>query len=224
MTPIVVVLLGQSNLNGVQGPSPLSLAKDHAGAVVVDNGELLTDYNEKVGPEPWVVDELRELGRQPTLIIRATNGAPLGHLCRTSVPEVLADLAARDLKPDAFVVVHGERDSSDEKMATTYQERLVGPTQGPRGCAPTVDGSLLEKLHEAHPGVPLVITEMRHDYDNYGAFHERIRAEQREAAQQQGVCLVPTMDLDLADRVHYSLDGLEGLGRRVAKQIVEGCE
>ncbi len=229
LIPITVLLFGQSNMSGITGPCPYSLQNEHIEATVYDGtftagvanplGAPLTEYARLVGPECFLVDELLNLGYDPTIIIRAVAGSNVDTSRNILVPALAADVLALNLQPDAIFSWQGEADARTESLAYVYDDRLVGP------YGPTGKESVMGQIRELFAAdLPWYVAALRVREDDYAPYHHIVRSAHYVAGTHPNVCTVETFDAPLLpgdNQPHVDLVGLEIVGRRVAQSIAD---
>lgn len=224
---IVVGSIGQSNNCGMNTkPSGFahSLVGNHAGATLIRNGAVKNEYPNMLGPDPWIIDELINVGYQPsqiTLVARCSQGAYIEAMRDTLVPALELDITSRELPAPTYIFLwQGEADAhaDDENRWLTYSDNLNGSAGG---------YSFLDAVYLRWPEVRLGIVELAVVSTNYAPSRGQaaIRSAHHESQmfKDNKICTIRTGGATFLpgtiefpdDNPHTDLQSTEAISRRI---------
>lgn len=224
---IVVGSIGQSNNCGMNvKPTgfPHSLTGDHVGATLIRNGSVKSEYPTALGPDPWIIDELINVGYLPeqiTLVARCSQGAYIEAMRDTLVPALELDISSRGLPAPTFLFLwQGEADArvEDEDRWLTYSDNLNGTAGG---------YSFLDAVYLRWPDVRLSVIELAVVSTNYApsrgqaairrAHHESQMFKEGKICTTRtgGATFLPGSVNFPDDNPHTDLISTEAIARRV---------
>jgi hypothetical protein len=237
--PLVLILSGQSNMNGVGQAGQLSLKwrTPPANVTLMNWGRSQPLATGRVGPEVTLAHALARAmpGRQIVLFKAAHGGTSqlvwqpqhdraridrlkLSHdqLAGHAYPQLVAawrkSFPGGEIKPTALLWMQGESDARVPELATEYQHHLTN-----------FIASLRRDLKA--PQLKAVIAEINPaKLTPVSPFPcvDEVRAAQRAipAKDPLTVCISTDGLTKVTDQVHYDTAGLEGLGLRFAEALL----
>ncbi len=222
---VVVLGFGQSNMcsqNLAPSGFPYSLSTTHAGVTLIRNGLLKTSYGPKVPVDPFIVDELIQLGYAPdqiTLVMQCAQGTSINYSRDILIPKLIEDLITFNVpEPDYVIFWQGEfeANSTNPDLSALYASDLLG-----------IDGmpNVYDSLNDVWPNLQWSIIELAASDPAWGAPYEqqqRVRAAQHMAGVKPNVCTIPTYGVTFPtlDNPHPDLVSVEDIARRATRAFV----
>lgn len=224
---IVVLTIGQSNncaINSKPSNFPYSLQTNQSEVVSIRNGILKSSYGGVVPPDPYIIDELIQVGYLPeqiTIVARCAQNTRLVYSIEQLIPAIEQDLINFGITtPPSFGMLwQGETDAKNED-GVLYSDTLLGTEGGI---------SFYDEFFVRWPEAQLAIVELAVTSTDYApkreiglvsAAHRLSRAfDQTCSVSTAGATFLPGTNLP-GDNPHVDLASLEEISRRVVQTWV----